>query len=89
MTPRRENNLSSVPPSNSLARLCLAPLKGFFDLTRHPSRALASPLALLLELQRYKDTVRYVALGADAPGQHQKQLMQTQIMRLLKTLVLQ
>ena len=38
-------------------------------LTWHPSRTLDSPRALLPELQRYKDTVRCVALGAEVPGQ--------------------
>ena len=42
--------------SKQLPRLRLGPLKGFFELTRRPSRALNSPCALLLELQRYKDT---------------------------------
>ena len=44
-------------------------LEGLFELTRRPSRALDSPRALLPELQRYKDTVRYVALSAEVPGQ--------------------
>ena len=42
------------------------------------------PHALLLELQRYKETVRCAALGAEVPGQHQEQLTQTLIVRLLK-----
>ena len=36
------------PPSRTLKEL--------FDPTRHPSRALDSPCALIPELQRYKDT---------------------------------
>ena len=41
--------------------------------------------ALLLELHRYKDTVRCAALGAEVPGHRQQQLTQTWIVRLLKT----
>ena len=33
--------------SRQLPRLCLGPLKGFFELTRRPSRALDSPPAVL------------------------------------------
>ena len=51
-------------------------LEGLFELTRRPSRALDSPRALLLELQRYKDTVRCGALGAEVPGHRQQQLTQ-------------
>ena len=43
-------------------------LEGLFELTLPPSRALASPLALLLEPQRYKDIVRCAVLGAEVPG---------------------
>merc|ERR1719422_1234152 len=60
-------------------------LEGLFELTRRPSRALNSPGALLPELQRYKDTVRCAALGAEVPGHRQQQLTQTLIVRLLKT----
>ena len=60
-------------------------LQGLFELTQRPSRALDSPRALLPELQRYKDTVRCVALGAKVPGHRQQQLMQTLMVRLLKT----
>ena len=56
--------------------------EGLFELTRRPSRALDSPRALLLELQRYKDTVRCAALGAEVPGHRQQQLTQTLIVRL-------
>ena len=38
-------------------RLHLGPLKGFFDLTRCPSRAFDWPRALLSELQIYKEAV--------------------------------
>ena len=41
--------------------------------------------ALLTELQIHKGTFRYVALGAEVPGHHQKQLTQALIVRLLKT----
>ena len=57
-------------------------LEGLFELTRRPSRALDSPRALLPELQRYKDTVRCGALGAEVPGHCQQQLTQTLIVRL-------
>ena len=43
------------------------------------SRTLASPRALLPDLQRYKDTVRCAALGAEVPGHRQQQLTQTLI----------
>ena len=46
-------------------------LEGLFELTRRPSRALDSPRVLLPELQRYKDTVRRAALGAEVPGHRQ------------------
>ena len=49
------------------------------------SRTLDSPRALLPELQRYKDTVRCAALGAEVPGHHQQQLSRTLIARLWKT----
>merc|ERR1711923_662825 len=60
-------------------------LEGLFELTRRPSWALNSPRALLPELQRYKETVRCGALGAEVPGHRQQQLTQTLIVRLLKT----
>ena len=41
--------------------------EGLFELARRPSRALDLPRALLSELQRCKDTVRYIA--RDVPGQ--------------------
>ena len=41
-------------------------LEGLFELTWHPSRALDLPRALLLELQRYKDTARCAALGTES-----------------------
>ena len=56
-------------------------LEGLFELTRLPSRALNSPRALLPELQRYKDTVRCGALGAEVPGHCQEQVTQTLIVR--------
>ena len=40
---------------------------------------------MLPELQRYKDTVRCGALGAEVPGHRQQQLMQTLIVCLVKT----
>merc|ERR1712198_804814 len=71
--------LPATPPSPSRT------LEGLFELTRRLSRALDSPRALLPELQRYKDTVMCVALGAEVPGHRQQQLTQTLIVRLLKT----
>ena len=43
------------------------------------------PPALPPELQRYKDTARCAALGAEVPGHRQQHLTQTLIVRLLKT----
>ena len=61
-------------------------LEGLFELSPLcPSRALDSPRALLPEPQRYKDTVKFAALGAEVPRQRQVQLTQTLIVRLLKT----
>ena len=78
----KHHSLPFLPATpSSLSRT----LEGLFELTRHPSRALDSPSALLPELQRNKDTVRCAALGAEVPGHHQKQLTQTLIVRLLKT----
>ena len=42
-------------------------------------------VTVLPELNRYKDTIRCDRLGAKVPGHRQQQLMQTLIMRLLKT----
>ena len=47
-------------------------LKGLFELTQRPSRALTRPRVLLLELQRNKDTVRCGALGTEVPGHRQE-----------------
>ena len=63
----------------------LRTLEGLFELTWRHSRALNLPRALLPKLQRYKDTVRCAALGAEVPGHRQQQLTQTLIVRLLKT----
>ena len=68
----------SVTPSSPSRNL-----EGLFELTQRPSRALASPRALLLELQRNKDAVRCALLGAGVPGHRQKQLTQSLIVRLL------
>ena len=84
MTPHRGNTIL-FRSSQQLPRLRLGPSKGFFELTRRPSQALDSPRALLPELQRYKDTARCAALGAEVPGHRQQQLTQTLIVRLLKT----
>ena len=50
-----------------------------------PSNSLVSVSCVASELQRYKDTVRCVALGAEVPGHRQEQLTQTLIVRLKKT----
>ena len=84
MTPHRGNAVL-FRSSQQLPRLRLGPSKGFFELTRRPSRALDSSRALLPELQRYKDTVKGVALGAEVPGHRQQHLTQTLVVRLLKT----
>ena len=84
MTPhwRKHYSLSCLPATPSFPSRTL---EGLFELTRRLSRALDSPRALLPELQRYKDTVRCAALGAEVPGHCQQQLTQTLIVRLLKT----
>ena len=84
MTPGRGNTII-FRSYQQLPGLCLGPLKGFFELTRRPLRAICLPRALLPELQRYKDTVRCATLGAEVPGHRQQQLTQTLIVRLLKT----
>ena len=76
MTPYSLTFLPATPSSPSRT------LEGLFELTRRPSQALDLPRALLPELQRYKDTVRCGALGAEVPGHRQQQLTQT----LLKTI---
>ena len=83
MTPSQENAIL-LRSSQLLPRLRLGPFKLLFELTWRPSQALNSPRALLPELQRYKDTVRCAALGAEVPGHRQQQLTQTLIVRLLK-----
>ena len=60
-------------------------LEGLFELTGQPSSALYWPCALLPELQRYKDTVRFVAQDMEVPGHRQQQPTQTLIVRVLKT----
>ena len=66
---------SFAPPSNSLVFVLV--IGQLFKLTQGPSWAL---FLLHPEHQRYKDTVKGVALGAEVPGHHQKQLPQTLIM---------
>ena len=70
MTPRRGNTIR-FRSSQQLPRLRLG-----------PSTRL---VRCFPELQRYKDTVRCNALGAEVPGHRQQQLTQTLIVRLLKT----
>ena len=87
MTPRRGNTTYSLPFLPATPSSPSRTLEGLFELTRRPSRALDSPGALLPELQRYKDSVRCSALGAEVPGlgRSQQQLTQSLIVRLLKT----
>ena len=60
---------SSVPSSNSLSWT----LEGLFELTRCSSGDLDLPHALLLEVQKYKDTVRCGSLGAEVSRHRQEQ----------------
>ena len=60
-------------------------LGGLFEITQPPSRALDLPRVLLLELQRYKDTIRCAALGAEVPGHCQEQPTQNLIFRRKST----
>ena len=60
-------------------------LEGLIELTRRPSLAFDSPRTLLPELQRYNDTVRCAALGAEVPGHRHEKLTQTLIVCLLQT----
>ena len=79
-----ETLISSVP-TQKLPRLSLGPLKGLAAWAQCPSGPSIRPHVLLLELQRYKDTVRCVALGAEVPGHHQIRPTQTLFVRLLET----
>ena len=79
-----ETLFSSVPPAtpSSPSRT----LEGLFELTGRSSRALNLDTYVTSELQRYKETVRCGVLGAEVPGQRNKeQLAQTLIVCLLKT----
>ena len=71
VTPCR-GNIILFRSSQQLPRLRLGPLKGFFELTRRPSRALNLSCALLPELPMYKDTVMGAAPSAEVPGQRQE-----------------
>ena len=75
----------SLPFLQQLPSLGLGPLKGLFELTRRPSRALNLDAYVASELQRYKDTIRCDWLGAKVPGHCEEQLTQTLIVCLLKT----
>ena len=57
-------------------------IEELFELTLSLQEPTTSPLKLDLKLQRYKDTVRCGALGAEVPGHRQQQLTQTLIVRL-------
>ena len=81
MTPHRGNLNPSLPFLRATPSSPARTLEELFELTRRPSRALDSSCALLPELQRYKDTGRCAALGAEVPG-HRQQLTQTLIVRL-------
>ena len=56
----RKDSFLSLHPATSLS--LSQTIKGLFELTWRPSRALDSPCALLPKLQRYKDTVRCITL---------------------------
>ena len=71
-----------VPTSDSL--VSISELKGLFELTWRPSRAVDSPCALHLELRIHNDTIRCDGLGAKVPGKRQEQLTQTLNVHLLK-----
>ena len=75
--------LAIFHPSYSLSRSWA--LEELLEQTRRSSRALNLSADVASELQRYKDTVRCAALGAEVPGHRQQQLTQTLIVRLLKT----
>ena len=70
MTPCGETVFSVVPFRNSLLSVL------------EPSRALDLTCALLLELQRCKDTIKCAALDADVPEHRHEQLTQTLVIRL-------
>ena len=70
-----ETLLSSVP----LQQLSFRSLVGLFELTRRSLRGLNLDVYVALELQRYKDTDRCCALGAEVPGHCQEKLAQTLI----------
>ena len=74
----------SFRSSQQLPCLHFGPLKGFLTLERRPSRALNSTRALLQELKRNKDTVRFTESGTDVLRHRQQQLTKTLIVRLLK-----
>ena len=70
------------PFNDLLLRKYFLTLEGHFELTQCPSRALNSPSVLLVKLQRIKNSVRGVELGAEVPGHCQEQSTQTLIVRL-------
>ena len=80
MTSRLEMLQSSGPPSNSLVPIIG---KGFFELIRCPLHALC---VVSGTAETAEDSVRCAALGAEVPGHLQKQLTQTLIVCLYKTL---
>ena len=74
MTPHRgkHHSLPFLPSTPSL--VSSRTLGGLFEMTHCPLRALDSPCAMLPELQRNKDRVRYATLGLKVPGHRQKRL---------------
>ena len=66
----------SIPPS-SLIRLGLRHLTGFVSRQGALQGPSNLPLVLLRGLQRFKDTVRCAALGAEVQGHCLEQLTQT------------
>ena len=74
-------SLLVLPPINSLVSVTYP-----FELTQRPSWPSALSRALLPEIQRNKDPIRFVVQGTEVPGLRQKQVTQTLMMCLIKQL---
>ena len=81
MTPSQGNTIL-FRSSQQLPHHLSQTLEGLFELTTRPSKALDSPNTLILDLQRYKDTIRSTILGAEVSEHSQEQLTQTLIVSL-------
>ena len=78
MTPQREKAFLLL----SSQQLPLSPswtLKGLYELTLRPLRAISPPCTLRPQLQKNKDTIGCAWSGSKVPGHCQKQLTQTLI----------